>query len=139
MRYEMLGSFGSMAHAAPHVAFHTQGGRICMPCSVQCVAAAETLDALAPEWQGLCDRDVERFPFNTVEWQRAWWSHFRADRVWLRDVAWVRTFRSSEGALVGIAPLMLTRRPSLGWPSFRELQFFGADPNATEVRGLVCA
>src|SRR5262249_14982003 len=40
--------------------------------------------------------------------------------------------------LIGVAPMMLTERPAVGPLRARHLQFFGADPNVTEVRGPCC-
>jgi hypothetical protein len=57
----------------------------------------------------------------------------------VRDEMFVCTFRSAAGELLGIAPLMLTHRPSVGPLRFRHLQFFGADPNITEVRCIAAA
>lgn len=34
--------------------------------------------------------------------------------------------------------MVLTRRPGVGSLAVRVLQFVGADPNMTELRGLVC-
>jgi hypothetical protein len=45
--------------------------------------------------------------------------------------------RTERGQLVAIAPLLVSRRPSIGPLCIRQLQFFGADPNITEVRGLL--
>jgi hypothetical protein len=40
--------------------------------------------------------------------------------------------------LIAIAPMMMTERPALGPLHARRLQFFGADPNMTELRGPCC-
>ena len=56
----------------------------------------------------------------------------------LRDELNVYVVRDAEGNLTAVAPMMLTHRPSIGPVRLRVLQFFGADANLTEVRGLVC-
>ncbi len=76
-------------------------------------------------------------PFCSFDWLLPWWRHFNTQRKLLRDELFVCTFRAPDGVLLGIAPLMLTQRPGLGPVRFRQLQFFGADPNITEVRGVV--
>jgi hypothetical protein len=43
-----------------------------------------------------------------------------------------------EAELLAVAPMMLTNRPARGPLRARQLQFFGADPNLTEVRGPCC-
>ena len=56
----------------------------------------------------------------------------------MRDHLFVHTVRDGAGALVAVAPLMLTERPGRGPVRARLLQFFGADPNVTETRGVAC-
>ncbi|MGQ0508651.1 MAG: hypothetical protein ACT4TC_25405, partial [Myxococcaceae bacterium] len=56
----------------------------------------------------------------------------------MKDKLWIRAFRDENNRLVAIAPLMLTQWPGVGPFRARCLQFFGADPNITEIRGMVC-
>lgn len=92
---------------------------------------------LEPVWRSL--EAASSVPFATWDWASVWWSLLREQRVSTTDSLWIRTVEDSSGATLAIAPLMLTRRPSLGPLCVRQLQFFGADPNLTELRGLVAA
>ena len=76
-------------------------------------------------------------PFATFVWCRAWWRHLRRDRWGVKDELEFRVVRGPAGRMVGVAPLMLTKRPSFGPVQARCLQFVGADPNITEVRGAL--
>jgi CelD/BcsL family acetyltransferase involved in cellulose biosynthesis len=104
------------------------------------VEKIESLDALLGlerEWRGLESSSRSGLPFHTFDWCLAWWKHLREDKLGIRDVLFVRALRSREGELVAVAPLMITRRPAVGPLCIRHLQFFGADPNITEVRGVL--
>jgi CelD/BcsL family acetyltransferase involved in cellulose biosynthesis len=46
--------------------------------------------------------------------------------------------RDEQRRLIALAPLMRTLRPGWGPLRVREIQFLGADPNITELRGIVC-
>jgi CelD/BcsL family acetyltransferase involved in cellulose biosynthesis len=94
---------------------------------------------LAREWEELEERARVQLPFQTWAWNAAWWQAFRESRVAVRDELQLRTFRDAGGALRGVAPMVLTARPGRGPLRARLLQFFGADPNVTEIRGAVCA
>jgi CelD/BcsL family acetyltransferase involved in cellulose biosynthesis len=91
------------------------------------------VEALEPEWRLLESRMVQ-LPFVRFDWVILWWRHFRSQSRLVRDDLFVCTFRTPAGELVGVAPLIITQRPSVGPIQFRELQFMGADPNITEVR-----
>ncbi len=59
--------------------------------------------ALEPEWRRLASQCSAATVFQTWEWNAAWWRHFgRLPGRRLRVV----TFRSLEGTLIGLAPLM---------------------------------
>lgn len=91
--------------------------------------------ALESEWRALEAR-LPALPFVSFDWNAAWWQHMREHKLTLVDKLAVRTFRSPSGELRAVAPLMLTRRPGVGPMRFRQMQFFGADPNMTEIRGI---
>jgi CelD/BcsL family acetyltransferase involved in cellulose biosynthesis len=93
---------------------------------------------LKPEWEELEERARLQLPFQTWAWNAAWWPAFREDRFAVRDELELRTFRDASGRLRGVAPMVLTSRPGRGSFRSRQLQFFGADPNVTEIRGAVC-
>lgn len=70
---------------------------------VATVTDAAGLAALETDWQRLAAECPAATVFQTYEWNAAWWRHF--GRVPGRRLR-VLTFRSPEGALVGLAPLM---------------------------------
>lgn len=102
------------------------------------IESLEALHALESEWRELEGSRVDLLPFQTWEWSVSWWSHFPEARATLRDSLFARALRSGSGELLAVAPLMLTERPAFGPLRLRQLHFFGADPNVTEVRGLLC-
>nr|WP_293249033.1 GNAT family N-acetyltransferase [Panacagrimonas sp.] len=81
--------------------------------------------------------DPAAHTFSHRLWNQLWWRHFGEASSQARDEMRVYTFRDVQGALIGIAPMVLTRRPGL-LPLVRQLQYFGADPNVTEIRGPIC-
>src|SRR5713226_1884574 len=106
--------------------------------SVQIIASSEEFLALAPQWQALVLASGTNLPFQTWEWSSSWWTHLREDGAGVRDLLRVCVVRNVAGKVVGIAPLMLTERPSFGPLRLRILQFIGADPNITELKSLIC-
>ena len=91
--------------------------------------------ALEAEW-----RELEKdggLPFASFDWAYSWWAHLREEKLGVRDSLSLRSIRSANGKLVAIAPMAISRRPSVGPICVRQLQFLGADPNITERRGLV--
>ena len=63
---------------------------------------AADLSALEPEWKRLAADCKTTTVFQTFEWNAVWWKHFGK---WGRRLRLV-TFRSEDGTLVGLAPLM---------------------------------
>jgi CelD/BcsL family acetyltransferase involved in cellulose biosynthesis len=106
---------------------------------VERMAGPESLDALSIEWEELHSRTTPRTPFTSPLWNRLWWQHFSEHRLLVRDEFFVHIVRDEHGSLVAVAPLMLTHRPSMGPLHLRQLHFFGADSNVTELRGVICA
>jgi CelD/BcsL family acetyltransferase involved in cellulose biosynthesis len=96
------------------------------------------LETLLPEWEALDARVTPRTPFTSPMWIRLWWQHCRRRTILTRDEFFLHTLRDRSGQLIAIAPLMVTHKPAFGAPRVRLLQFIGADPSLTEVRGLVC-
>jgi len=76
-------------------------------------------------------------PFGNWDWAVAWWAHLHEEKLGVTDTLSLRTVRTREGRLVAVAPMLISRRPSFGPIRVRQLQFFGADPNITEQRGLL--
>lgn len=91
--------------------------------------------ALEDEWRSL---EVHSgLPFSSWDWAIAWWSQLREDKLGVKDSLFVVVMRADGGELLAVAPMLISRRPSVGPICVRQLQFFGADPNITELRGLV--
>jgi CelD/BcsL family acetyltransferase involved in cellulose biosynthesis len=92
--------------------------------TVETLETTRELERLAPEWRRLADGHADGLPFRSWEWQSAWWRHFSEQRLLLRDALWVHAVRDDAGALVAVAPKMITTRPALGrlggrsaWPT----------------------
>jgi CelD/BcsL family acetyltransferase involved in cellulose biosynthesis len=101
------------------------------------IGSAEGLAALRDDWRVLAANHGEGLPFRTWEWNDAWWRWFGEYRLAVRDELFVRAFRDGDGRLVGVAPLMLVLHPGVGTPLVRGLEFFGIDPDVTELRGAL--
>lgn len=95
----------------------------------------ESFRELEQEWRSLEAHATT--PFMTWDWAVAWWAELREAKLGVTDSLSIRSVRTREGRLVAIAPMLISRRPSLGPIRVRQLQFFGADPNITEQRGLL--
>src|SRR5882724_5141044 len=95
---------------------------------VDTLVTEDALLSLEPEWRRLESRMIQ-LPFVSFDWVISWWRHFRSRGRIVRDDLFVCTFRTPAGELLGVAPLMVTERPGIGPLRFRQLQFFGADPN----------
>ncbi|MEP7051391.1 MAG: GNAT family N-acetyltransferase [Pseudomonadota bacterium] len=107
--------------------------------SVQRLTSPEALRSLADECTRLAAQMRPRLPFATPDWLTLWWRHYRENRLFVRDEFYVHAVRNEHGALVALAPLLVTERPAHGPLRCRNIAFFGADKNVTELRGLVCA
>jgi CelD/BcsL family acetyltransferase involved in cellulose biosynthesis len=95
----------------------------------------EAFPQLEREWRSLESHAAT--PFVTWDWAVAWWAQLREAKLGVTDTLSIRSVRTWEGRLVAIAPMLISRRPSVGPICVRQLQFFGADPNITELRGLL--
>jgi CelD/BcsL family acetyltransferase involved in cellulose biosynthesis len=102
------------------------------------LADPQALAALAPEWDALDAQVSPRTPFTGPLWNLLWWKHFSADRLFVRDELFAYAVRKPSGELVAVAPMMISHRPAVSQLRARVLQFFGADANVTEIRGLTC-
>ncbi len=93
---------------------------------------------LEVEWTALHKR-LRAMPFFSPAWVVSWWQSLRRDTALTRDSLRLFVVRDARGALVGVAPMMLTERRIAGVAVARTLHFIGADPNITEVRGMLVA
>ena len=105
---------------------------------IERLSSVETLDALEADWDALTAGQSPYVPFRSHLWNRLWWTHFRRDSALVRDDFFVHLVRDERDRLLAVAPLMLTRRGVAGVSCIRMLQFFGADPFMTELRGPIC-
>jgi CelD/BcsL family acetyltransferase involved in cellulose biosynthesis len=105
---------------------------------VETVTDADALSALIPEWEALGDVLFPRVPFTSPAWCLRWWDVFRRDTLYARDMLNCFAVRDVDGRLICVAPMFVSHRPGWGAARSRELQFFGADPNITELRGPIC-
>jgi CelD/BcsL family acetyltransferase involved in cellulose biosynthesis len=105
---------------------------------VQRIESAEDMLALAPEWDRLVERSGYALPFSTFSWSASWWRHLARNRQSVRDRLSLRAVWREGGELAAVAPFRRTERPAFGPVRTRALQFLGADPNITEVPGIVC-
>src|SRR6478735_11872258 len=95
----------------------------------------ESFEELQSEWRAL--EAYAATPFATWDWAVAWWAQLREEKLGVTDSLSIRSVRTLQGRLVAVAPMLISRRPSVGPIRVRQLQFFGADPNITEQRGLL--
>jgi CelD/BcsL family acetyltransferase involved in cellulose biosynthesis len=93
---------------------------------------------LEAEWAALHER-LGAMPFSGPAWAVSWWHSLRRDAALTRDSLRLFVVRDERGALVAVAPMMLTERRLAGVSVARTLHFIGADPNITEVRGMLVA
>jgi CelD/BcsL family acetyltransferase involved in cellulose biosynthesis len=104
---------------------------------VESIDSLDGLRRLESKLRRLCETAGD-LPFLSWEWNVSWWMHLSRQGLRVKDRLYVRTVSDHSGELVAVAPLMLTEMPSRGPLRFRCLQFFGADPNITELRGVLC-
>ena len=105
--------------------------------TVQKLSTEDELKELECEWNHLLGLRPRWLPFETPEWHAAWWSHLPEHKPWVTDELSSFAIRSRTGELVGVAPMMSTKRPGLGPLAVTALDFIGPDPNLTELRGVV--
>lgn len=109
-----------------------------MTFQIEQLSGPEALVALSAEWESLEAEIRPRTPFTSPLWTGLWWKHFRQNRTLVRDEFFCHTLRDRSGQLVAVAPLMVRHWPAVGPVRIRLLQFFGADPSITEIRGVIC-
>ena len=105
---------------------------------VERLPGPDMLAGIAAEWDLLDRQTLPRTPFTSPAYIIPWWKHFRRRQMLLRDEFFCHIVRGGDGRLVAIAPLMCTSAPGIGPQVLRLVQFFGADPGLTEIRGLIC-
>jgi len=106
--------------------------------TVERLSGTEALGSIAGEWEQLARDTAPRTPFTSPAYLTLWWTHFSRRQWHFRDEFYGHIVRSDDGRLFAVAPLMRTAAPGLGPRVLRMVQFFGADPALTEVRGVIC-
>lgn len=108
-----------------------------MSLQIEQLASVDAFASLRDEWEQI-EADISpRTPFRTPLWNELWWRHLSCNGVAQRDDFYAHTVRDA-GRLIAVAPLMITAAPAVGPCRSRRLNYFGADPNITEMHGLVC-
>lgn len=108
-----------------------------MTLTVHTLESIAALEAISPAWAALDRETRPRLPFSGPDWNLLWWKHFAEARSMVRDRLYAQVVFDGR-KLVAVAPMMITERPGLGPMRGRLLQFLGADPYVTEIRGPCC-
>ena len=105
---------------------------------IEVITREADLRPIVGEWERLDETLSPRTPFTSPLWCLNWLKHFRRSSLRASDHLRVYLVRDEGGALLCVAPMLVTHRPGFGPIKARELQFFGADPYVTELRGPCC-
>lgn len=108
------------------------------PFKVRRCSESDLKGPLLAQWNELHQRISPCTPFTSAQWNVLWWKHHRSQRPFVRDELCLLVVTDARNCLVAVAPMMSTWRPSFGPFRVNTLRYFGADPNVTEIRGLVC-
>jgi CelD/BcsL family acetyltransferase involved in cellulose biosynthesis len=96
------------------------------------------MHSLYSEWRALSDKIFPKLPFRTPDWNYLQWVYFGRNSVATTDELYVFSVRNADGELIGVAPMVLSTWSASRLTAFKRLDFFGQDPNITELRGPVC-
>ncbi|MDY7578557.1 GNAT family N-acetyltransferase [Herbaspirillum sp. RTI4] len=111
---------------------------MCEELQLEIIRDIDRLISLSHEWDALDAIHSFRIPFTSACWNILWWQHLRSTSLLRRNELHTFALRNTSGELVAIAPMSISILPGMGMFDIRILQFLGADPNLTEVRGLLC-
>jgi CelD/BcsL family acetyltransferase involved in cellulose biosynthesis len=89
------------------------------------------LFTLRDAWNELLKKSASDTAFLTWEWMYTWWECFGEGKKLFIVIA------EDEGAIVGIAPLHLTRERIFGLRSLRHLEFLGSTGVITEYQDFI--
>jgi CelD/BcsL family acetyltransferase involved in cellulose biosynthesis len=109
-----------------------------MTLKIRKLTVTEAFEGLLAEWRQLDSEISPRTPFTSPLWHQLWWKHFARRGSLKRDEFFLHSVRDADGRLVAVVPLVKIYRPGFGPMRFCKIQFFGADPSLTEIRGIVC-
>jgi CelD/BcsL family acetyltransferase involved in cellulose biosynthesis len=101
--------------------------------TVKVFRALEDLDKLRVAWEELLAQSPQSSIFSTWEWLTTWWRAFGADQQ-----LHVLAFEDASSQLVGLAPLSLIKRRSLG-KTWTILQLMGDGSDDSDNLDLVVA
>ncbi len=104
--------------------------------SVEVATTAEEFSALQGDYEQILTSSGNKLPFALHAWHEVWCQHFLESRLQFQTQRRFYVLRDSHQRCVGIVPLILTRR-SIGPIKITSLDFVGADPGLTEIRGAV--
>ena len=111
---------------------------LAMNLRIERLASAADVQPILGEWEGLAARTSPWLPFATPTWNTLWWKHYcKRQRLGSREL-FVHVVRCENNRLIAVAPLLLRRIPMVGGLELRAIEFFGADPLITEIRGVIC-
>lgn len=82
---------------------------------------AAAFERLTEEWDELLEDSAQQVYFLRHHWNRLWWQHYAPAGSRLHIIA----ARTSDGRLMGLAPLYLRQHRLFGIPCARELVFMG--------------
>jgi len=90
-------------------------------------------EALAASWRLLETQVPQLLPFQTYDWNHAWWKVFSDSSWYHKDELAICTLHDN-GQLVAVMPLTNTHVGLHSLFIYRYVRPFGADPNLTEIR-----
>ena len=122
-----------MSQGVTHVEQQKCFSRTFIANSFEALEASNLLD----DWDHLAQAMPTQMPFQSVHWNRTWWSKFRRRGIFLRDELYLVCAVRDE-RLVGVIPLFASTFGLPGVPLFRYLRLLGADPNLTEWSSVIC-
>lgn len=90
-------------------------------------------EALAASWRLLETQVPQLLPFQTYDWNHAWWQVFSDSSWYHKDELAICTLHE-QGQLVAVMPLTNTHVGLHSLFIYRYVRPFGSDPNLTEIR-----
>jgi CelD/BcsL family acetyltransferase involved in cellulose biosynthesis len=106
--------------------------------SIEVVRSVDALAAARPDYEQLQRLTGNTLPFALHDWHLAWCRHFLDANGHIDSQMMIHVLRDRHRACVGIVPLILTRRRT-GPVVIASVDFLGADPAITEIRGALIA
>jgi CelD/BcsL family acetyltransferase involved in cellulose biosynthesis len=99
--------------------------------TLRVITSHSELATLHEEWNALLERSVSDTVFLTWEWMYTWWECFSENKKLFVIVA------EDEGAIIGIAPLHITRSRYFGLRTLRHIEFLGTSGVITEYLDFI--